>query len=239
MKTVVFGDIHGRDIWKQVIGSELPDKVIFLGDYFTSRENISEEDQVSNLKDILTYRKDNRETVIMLRGNHDTEALGYEWAMCSPTFYRKDLLEPLKETFLEESQWAYEQDGIIFSHAGISETWLKLIGISPESSDIVDQLNSKEPCSVFGFRPGPDNPWDRYGESVFQPCTWIRPRSLMKSMIGKTQVVGHTRSSAIGCEQVNDRDNCIWLCDRLPYSCLVIEDGSIESKTLRENHGNF
>ena len=70
MKTLVLGDIHGRTIWKDIIKKENPDKVIFLGDYVTTHEGISSEQQISNLEEILTYKEENSDKVILLRGNH-------------------------------------------------------------------------------------------------------------------------------------------------------------------------
>ena len=67
---LVIGDIHGKTIWKDIIKKENPDKVIFLGDYVTTHEGISSEQQISNLKEILTYKEENSDKVILLRGNH-------------------------------------------------------------------------------------------------------------------------------------------------------------------------
>jgi hypothetical protein len=33
MKTVLIGDIHGRDIWKKIIEKESPNRVVFIWDY--------------------------------------------------------------------------------------------------------------------------------------------------------------------------------------------------------------
>lgn len=70
MKTLVLGDIHGRLIWNDIIEKENPDKVIFLGDYVSTHENITAGQQLSNLEDILNYKEENPDKVILLRGNH-------------------------------------------------------------------------------------------------------------------------------------------------------------------------
>ena len=41
MKTIVFGDIHGRMEWYDIVQAENPDKVIFLGDSVSTHEDIS------------------------------------------------------------------------------------------------------------------------------------------------------------------------------------------------------
>lgn len=67
---LVIGDIHGRSIWKDIIEKENPDKIIFLGDYVSTHENISAKQQLFNLEDILNYKRENSDKVILLRGNH-------------------------------------------------------------------------------------------------------------------------------------------------------------------------
>ena len=83
MKILVLGDIHGRLYWSDIISKENPDKVIFLGDYVSTHEGIPAEQQMSNLEDILNYKDENPDRVVLLRGNHDTQHLGYPWAECS------------------------------------------------------------------------------------------------------------------------------------------------------------
>lgn len=70
MKILVLGDIHGRLIWNNIIKREAPDLTIFLGDYVSTHGLESAEQQLANLEDILNYKKDNQEKVILLRGNH-------------------------------------------------------------------------------------------------------------------------------------------------------------------------
>ena len=60
-KIVVLGDIHGRTVWKDIIAKEEPDQVVFLGDYVSTYENISEVEQVANLKEILRYKDEHPE----------------------------------------------------------------------------------------------------------------------------------------------------------------------------------
>lgn len=69
-KILVLGDVHGRLIWYDIIQKENPDLTIFLGDYVSTHEDISSEQQLSNLEDILNYKEENPDKVILLRGNH-------------------------------------------------------------------------------------------------------------------------------------------------------------------------
>lgn len=70
MKIIFITDTHGRDTWKKIINKESSDLVIFGGDYVSTHEKITEEEQIENLKDILTYKEENPDKVILLRGNH-------------------------------------------------------------------------------------------------------------------------------------------------------------------------
>lgn len=70
MKTLVIGDVHGRLCWPDIIEKESPDKVVFLGDYVSTHHLISSDQQLSNLEDILNYKEENPDKVVLLRGNH-------------------------------------------------------------------------------------------------------------------------------------------------------------------------
>ena len=83
MKILVMGDIHGRPFWKDIIELETPDKVIFLGDYVSTHEDYTGEEQFNNLVDIMDAKEHWKDRMIMLRGNHDLQHLGYPWAECS------------------------------------------------------------------------------------------------------------------------------------------------------------
>ena len=67
MKIVVLGDIHGRTVWKDIIEKEQPDQVIFLGDYVSTHDCISESDQVSNLLEVLCFKDHHPETILGCR----------------------------------------------------------------------------------------------------------------------------------------------------------------------------
>jgi hypothetical protein len=244
MKIVVLGDIHGRLCWKDIIEKENPDKVVFLGDYVTTHDGITVDQQLSNLENILKYKEDNFDKVILLRGNHDNQCLGYYWAKCSgyniklEEYMSKD---PFKERFLELTQWIYIYDDFIFSHAGVSIIWLEneverdYVNDSEEKSInlevILNHINKMGPSESFGFIP--DNYFDRSGTSSTQSLTWIRPNSLINYMIpGYNQVVGHTPVREISGIN-NSEGKTLWLCDNLVNkNYLVIEDHNVEPKFL-------
>lgn len=229
MKIVVLGDIHGRTVWKDIIDKEQPNQVIFLGDYLSTHDCISESDQVSNLLEILRF-KDLYPETILLRGNHDLQHLGYYWAECSGYFARvAELMVDLKEEFLAKTQWIHIIGNTIFSHAGISTKWLETNRLT------LDGINSLEPSERFGFSSS--NPRDIYGTSPEQPPTWIRPTTLVDVMIpGYDQVVGHTPvERCCNVKDSSDIPHNLWLCDALGNgSYLVIENNEFYENKLNE-----
>lgn len=231
MKLVVIGDIHGRDCWKDIINKEVDfDKVIFLGDYVSTHDCITGQQQITNLEEILQLKEDNPDKVILLRGNHDTQHLGYYWAECSGLFREVlSYMQTIKKRFLEDTQWIYIEDRIVFSHAGISDDWMTNSGFM----NLNEVLNAN-PDERFGFIP--DNPWDNYGTSVTQSCVWIRPQALCKCNIPEyDQVVGHTPVYQItDTYKASKRNKHIWLCDALPRQYLVIDNKEFVVKTLQE-----
>lgn len=69
-KTVFIGDIHGRTIWKRIVKKEGQEcKYIFIGDYFDSFD-IPGIDQIHNFKEICEFKRENKDNVILLIGNH-------------------------------------------------------------------------------------------------------------------------------------------------------------------------
>lgn len=226
-RIVVLGDIHGNKVWKDIIAKEQPDQVVFLGDYVSTHENISDEEQVENLKEILKYKDDNPET-ILLRGNHDLQHLGYYWAECSGYFPRVAMeMSNLKDEFLAKTQWIHVMGNIVLSHAGISKVWLE------ENFLTLEDINKLGPTELFGFTSS--DPSDRFGDSPEQPPTWIRPMALMDVMIPDyIQVVGHTPVEH--CFNVKDETDIpydLWLCDALDQGeYLLIENGLITVQNI-------
>lgn len=253
MKIVVLGDIHGRLIWGDIIAEENPDRVIFLGDYVATHGDISAEQQLSNLEDILNYKEENPDKVTLLRGNHDTQHLGYYWAQCSGwdgKVWGTMSQTEFKNRFLNLTQWMYIDDDLktIFSHAGVSKVWLKSVekhiiskcGSQYDDGTIDEEvlltlINNIEPCELFGFTPN----WrgDYYGNSTTQPLTWIRPESLRDCNVeGWNQVVGHTpvKRQIIDFGSIVGTKEHIWLCDALGINqYLVIDNGTFQPKTLK------
>ena len=236
LRILTFGDIHGRGIWKDVIdreGIDNLDLIIFLGDYFSSREDIPVDLQEENFRHIVEFKNMYPDKVVLLRGNHDMEACKYYWAECYPSHHSKWVYEN-KEWFLENTQWVLQIDDVVFSHAGITKRWYEDMCEAYPEITCFEDINNIEPSEMFGFRPCKLS--DYYGESETQPCTWIRPAFLCEYGFPEIRyVVGHSTVKTITecrkalIEQYGDLIDwakCeIWLCDTLPREYLIIDHG--------------
>jgi UDP-2,3-diacylglucosamine pyrophosphatase LpxH len=200
-KTVILGDTHGRPHWKQIVASENPDRVIFIGDYFDSFDNTAVE-QMHNFKEIIDWKQSGQSEVIMLIGNHD-----YHYMRGVSQYYSgyqagaRPAIEQLLYENRQHMQMAYGMGGFIFSHAGVSSDWLQTHGYDNESN-LIDWINDmwKYKPNVFGFAGR-----DPYGDSKISSPIWIRPYSLQAANRDTLrdqfiQVVGHTTQGKIDTE---------------------------------------
>lgn len=227
MKIVAIGDIHGRSEWKKIVEKEKDaDKIIFIGDYFDTHQSISANKQIQNFKDILKFRNDNYNQVVLLLGNHDYHYLpgvpehysGYNYK------YANEIQEVLKEN-LNKLGVVYQYEDILFSHAGITQTWFNSLVLIPQQS-IDTSINVKFNFlpEILRFSPGINN--DGTGDDITQSCIWVRPKSLMEDALPNfKQVVGHTmRQMEIDIYSEGDRK--LAFIDALHLDqYLIIENG--------------
>jgi len=204
MKTIVLGDTHGRPFWKQIIEREKDfDRIIFIGDYFDSREYTPDE-QIENFVDIIRYKNSaSRAEVILLIGNHDYHyfkeigdqgVTGYQ-----PTAYEK--IEKVIEENRMHLQMAYKMGKFLFTHAGVSKVFMDA-SFGKENwktDDIAGDLNKLFLTKPNAFR---FNGVEPTGNDVYQTPIWIRIESLLLANKGNlehelVQVFGHTKFHTI------------------------------------------
>ena len=225
MQILVIGDIHGRDCWKNIVKSETFDKVVFIGDYFDSF-NITPIDQENNFKEIIQFKRDYPDKVILLIGNHDFHYLsnikqdysGYQFVKAWDYGFIMDELYKNQEI-----QACYRYNNFIFSHAGITETWARNFNLNTNIDNIENEVNTlfyRSPIS-FGFVHGVCT---GYGNSIEQGPLWVRPKQLNSDSTDGIHVIGHTHNSQI--EITNNYINV----DTLPYQYLIIDNDEIKIK---------
>ena len=194
-KLIGVGDTHGRDTWKQVVKNESFNKFIFIGDYFDTHYDITPEQQIQNFKDIVEFKKQNLDKVVLLIGNHDFHympcctSIGecYSGFQSKYAFEIQQLLEENKEYL----QMCYVHNSILFSHAGVSKTWLTNQGYTDENVEAFINILFNTKPEAFMFTP---KRWgSNYGDCITQTPIWIRPDSLVSDKLDEfTMVVGHT-----------------------------------------------
>ena len=244
MKLVAIGDIHGRDIWKQIIAKEQDaDEFVFVGDYFDSF-TVKGVDQINNFLDIIEFKKQSKVPVILLIGNHDYHY--YPGIEDSGTSGYQTLLAPSIKHVVGDNkqhlQAAYQSGEFVFTHAGLSSEWLDDIIEDWNVDNVVDKVNE-----LFQYQPGliayrsfkmvNETEWygaQGYGNESFQSPIWIRPSALMtanKKTLRKKiiQVVGHTPQDNIDIEGKSTGGRYYFI-DTLEYNqgqYLIVEDGVV------------
>ena len=197
MKICVIGDVHGSNVWKEIIDKEKErvDKFIFLGDYVDDREGLTTPAmQLENLQEIIEDYKPLYD-IDLLVGNHDMQYIGLarcdKHSQAIATMVNDYLLEMIRKQMLKV---VVHYDNYLFSHAGVSSEWLKRKRIK----NLAD-INREFVSSPFLIDFVSEFDSDQSGDNIYQSPIWIRPDSLFQSAInGYHQVVGHTRLEEIG-----------------------------------------
>lgn len=125
MKTVTIGDIHGKSVWKKIDVSSY-DKIIFVGDYVDSFD-ISDQNIITNLLEIIEFRKQNQEKVVLLLGNHDIQYIDLSMkTRCSG--FRYNISHQLHSIFKDNEELfsiSYQIKDTLWTHAGCLRSWLE------------------------------------------------------------------------------------------------------------------
>ena len=229
MKTrIVLGDIHGH--WKtikEIYDKEKPDDVIILGDYCDSFE-LTSHDILTCWNNIMNLKKHHKHgEFIMILGNHDWHYIvgtekysGYKQSTWNAM---NGVLTQAWDNKLLHVAYVDSINKTIYSHAGITNTWLKEWSNPP--LDCLDNVN--EYGLNFSYMS-----FDRYGDSKWQGPLWVRPQALIGDIYKDdnsevwTQVVGHTRTvngkpilaKADGSNSWETPDEAkLWVIDTLPF----------------------
>lgn len=231
MKIVALGDTHGRDIWKKIVKVEEDfDKLIFIGDYFDTREDIDVSTQIENFKEILEFKKANPDKVFLLIGNHDFHYL----KGCGETYsgYQQyaamDINEVLQPAVTSgHLQICHVYDEYIFSHAGLTNTWCENNEI--DLYNIEESVNVRFMKNMESFRFEYGENLDRSGDDVTQSPIWVRIPSLFRDMVkGFTYVVGHTN-----VKEMHMASNIIAIdCLNTSKEYLVIQNGGAFARKI-------
>jgi Calcineurin-like phosphoesterase len=186
MKLLAIGDIHGRDVWKDINFLAF-DKVVFVGDYVDSYTR-SDWQVYQNLKEIIDFKKQNFDKVVLLLGNHDIHYSHYPNHRCSG--FREIAQYDLTELFTTHKdcfQLAYQIDNQLFTHAGISG----FKGVPYDKiAERLNEMNDDENGQNVLFQVGKL----RGGTEKVGGIVWAdKLETQYDYLFGLNQIVGHTR----------------------------------------------
>lgn len=144
-KWIIIPDVHGRQFWRSAVRGHEEEKIIFLGDYVDpyAWEEILPGEAFKELRDIIAFKEEHPDNVVLLLGNHDLGYLDPSICTCRRDSYRVEKIGREFEDNLDLFDIVHIEDvdggKVLFSHAGIAENWIK------HRSKLVGKMN--------GFRP--------------------------------------------------------------------------------------
>jgi UDP-2,3-diacylglucosamine pyrophosphatase LpxH len=243
MKTVIIGDIHGHDSWKQVVAQEHDaDRFIFVGDYFDSF-TVPGVVQIHNFKEIIEFKTTSGKEVIMLIGNHDYHYFP-EIGDSNTSGYQSTLAPSIKQVVGDNKQYlqlAYQFDDILVTHAGVSSEWLDdtiTMWDVPNLAMYLNDLFTYQPTKVayrsfkyYDYENNQAQLAGGFGAETFQGPIWIRPKALMEANRDTLrtqirQVVGHTTRNQIDIEG-KATGGRYYFIDTMPREYLIVIDGVV------------
>lgn len=238
MKIVVIGDLHGNNSWQRIIKQEPDyDLVVFIGDYWDSYDYTFLQ-QAKNFEQLCKFKQANKDKVVLLLGNHDLEYLPvFQEHYQFYTGYQEEyafLIQELLLANLPLMQMALNYKNYLFTHAGVTITWLKnneyLFNNYPIDVFINNRFKYKPLSFIFTGS-------NAYGDDVTQSPIWVRPRSLMRDSkpLGYVQIVGHTSQTKIDIKGKSTGGKYYFI-DVLNSNneYLIIQDGEFISKKIKE-----
>lgn len=194
-KILICPDVHGREFWhkaKEIIDEV--DKVVFLGDYLDpySYEGITFEDAVMEFEDILAFKEDYPDKVVLLLGNHDMHYLILNFMNCSRlNVLRRVEIHDVFMNNVDKFQLIYEFENYLFSHSGLYKEWMDTYELS------LDDLKDYKTFLKNKWETLQQVSYERGGWSEVGSCIWADIRESVKNELysDKRQIVGHTQLS--------------------------------------------
>lgn len=242
IKTITIGDIHGKNIWN-TINPLLYDKIIFIGDYVDSFHD-KDNQIITNFKNIIQFKLDNFDKVVLLLGNHDLQYyFRYEdLRKFSCSGLRINIWSTLHHIYAQNKHLfsvAFQYKKYLWTHAGISKQLIQLTDKLPKDklqwADNLNKLFKQADDSLFivGKLRGGEYPVG----SIF----WADKQDTENSFIsGLHQIVGHSKVKNIITNYNKSRTSSITYVDCLDYvldlqTLLYLEDSNNFQKFYEKN----
>lgn len=231
MKIIAIGDTHGRKTWEQIVKRNMDaDKIVFIGDYFDTHDNISQLEQIKNFTNIMNFKLAHPDKVVLLCGNHDFHYLldmGEHYSGFNPE--QASMIYRMLDMYIQQGkiQMVYNYKQFLFSHAGVTKTWVENSGLNALKLNLADAINNLFKYSPSYFKFSTEDK-SNCGEHISQSPIWVRPDSLEKDRVeGYVHVVGHTMQPFIGLK------GKVLLIDTIHVGeYLEIQDDSVITRSI-------
>lgn len=236
---IIIPDIHGRGFWKEAVKKAEPDeKIIFLGDYLDpyAYEGITPEMSIENFKEILEFKKNNADNVILLLGNHDFHYINDDLNGGRKIREHADWVESTLKENNDLFDFSYilkiGDTNYIFSHAGFIEGWVNEVYKTDSILEAAEKSNSdfknndmREFSRCLNYIS-----YSRGGYRMFGSPIWadMREHTLNLHFESTYQIFGHTQ-----CSEEYIGKNYAML-DRRDAFRLNESDGKIERITFED-----
>ena len=194
--TIAIGDVHGLDLWRDVVEAHPGCRVVFLGDYLDPYGYVHKGKLLDNLRAIIELKRNRPEDVVLLLGNHDLHYFCED--ACVGTRFDMEIAEAASWMFLNNIglfQYAFQDGEYLFTHAGVSQLWFDYDFCGDASRSVAEQLNNPAADQVAALH--------RVG-SARGGCAcdtggifWADKSELEEPLCGFTQIVGHNRVAEV------------------------------------------
>jgi predicted MPP superfamily phosphohydrolase len=199
MRVLTIPDLHGKTVWKDAVVDPQfseAEKIVFIGDYVDSYD-LSDKFIYANFLEIIEFRKQNPDKVVLLLGNHDIQYLFYPNYRCSG--FRAGMQHQLSDLFQENISLfkvAFQLKNHLWTHAGVSNGWLEENRAMLLDYGLKD-MNYAEAFNEMLVSPDRDILHQvgelRGGSHEYGGITWADLQETITNPIsGAHQFVGHT-----------------------------------------------
>lgn len=171
MKALIIPDLHLRGFWKEAV-EKWDGPIIFLGDYLDPYPYEWKDEypnSIQYLLDILNFKDQNPDRVILLLGNHDWHYVYSSYNATRIDSFRWDELHQIYTEDIEFFQIAKQIDDTLFTHAGVSKDWLKRHDLKLPETDADVYLNEiyKASPEIFWEMSWERGGWDSTGSPIW------------------------------------------------------------------------
>lgn len=207
---LIIPDFHGRTFWRKSVGSYPDLPTVFLGDYldsYTHYDGILPSEALVEFKEILKFKRQNKERVTLLLGNHDVHYFGAKLNSSRKDWMNQEEIESIfvkSLSLFELTKLVRVGDKqYLFSHAGLIPEWMEWHFEGVDLNDSVhvsklldDKLNDVEIFRQFVSTALMDKSASRWGPARYPSIVWadVEDHQYQQRRLPNIyQIFGHTQ----------------------------------------------